>query len=79
MRKGYHQKLMWKCGRLKSEGMSFKDVQREVGHIGYKTVRRYCRQYDALVKEMQAFLFARLWNQTLATNEQAPQILVTAH
>ena len=53
MRKGFNWKLMQQCGNLKSEDKTYREIQREIGHIGYKTVRRYCKMHTQFMTQVR--------------------------
>jgi hypothetical protein len=77
MRKGLNLRVMRRCGELRMQGLRYRDIQREIGAIGYKTVRRYCKMYIAMMVEIRQ----QCWNvlKQAAIQAETPQLLISQH
>ena len=74
MRSMFNLRTMRRCGELRMEGLQYREIQRRVGNIGYKTVRRYCKMYLTMMAEIRQ----HCWNvlKQAAVQAETPQLLV---
>ena len=74
MRGNFNLRTIRHCGELKMQGYSYRSIQREIGNIGYNTVKTYCKIYLNMINEAMQ----QCWNilKQASIRAEAQQLLV---